>query len=65
MVSDVFKIATFLNAKMYLNIFGVLIFSYFILIHQIDNFGGLRVAKLRGGSLLRVSSLAAALMARQ
>ena len=44
---------------------GVLIFSYLILIHQLDNFGGLREAKLSRGSLIRVSSLAAALMARQ
>ena len=44
---------------------GVLIFSYLILIHQLDNFGGLRVAKLSRSSLIRVSSLAAALMARQ
>ena len=44
---------------------GALIFSYFILIHQLDNFGGLRVTKLSRGSLMRVSSLAAALMAHQ
>ena len=44
---------------------GVLIFSYLILIHQIDSFGGLRVTKLSRGILIRVSSLAAALMARQ
>ena len=44
---------------------GVLIFSYFIPIHQLDNYGGLRVAKLSRGSLIRVSSLTAALMARQ
>ena len=44
---------------------GVLIFSYLILIHQLDNFGGLRVAKLSRGSLIRVSSLAPPLMARQ
>ena len=44
---------------------SVLFFSYLILIHQLDNFGGLRVAKLSRGSMIRVSSLAAALMARQ
>ena len=71
---------------------GVLIFSYLILIHQFDKFGGLRwveaawyewfhwlplwwpansvqtgfaPSKLSRGSLIRVSSLAAALMARQ
>ena len=44
---------------------GVLIFSYLIFIHQLDNFGGLREAKLSRGSLIRVSSLAVALMARQ
>ena len=44
---------------------GVLIFSYLILIHRLDNFGCLRVAKLSRGSLIRVSSLAATLMARQ
>ena len=44
---------------------GVLIFSNLILIRQLDNFGGLRVAKLSRDSLIRVSSLAAALMARQ
>ena len=44
---------------------GLLIFYYLIFIHQFVNFGGLRVAKLSRGSLIRVSSLAAALMARQ
>ena len=42
---------------------GVLIFSYLILIHQLDNFGGLRTAKLNRGSLIQVSSLAAAMIA--
>ena len=41
---------------------GVLIFSYLILIHQFDNFWGFALSR---GSLIRVSSLAAALMARQ
>ena len=44
---------------------GVLIFSYLTLMYQLDNFEGLRVAKLNRGSLIRVSSLAAALMAHQ
>ena len=44
---------------------GALIFSYLILIHQLDIFGGLSIAKLSRGSLIQVSSLAAALMACQ
>ena len=44
---------------------GVLIFSYLILLYQLGNFGGLRVAKLNRGSLILVSLLAAAFMACQ
>ena len=45
---------------------GVLIFSYLILMHERDTFGGLYDNyKLSRSSLLRVSSLAAALMAHQ
>ena len=44
---------------------GVLIFSYLILIHQRDTFGGLYDNQVEPTTLLRVSSLAAALMARQ
>ena len=46
---------------------GVLIFSYLILIHQCDTFGGLYDNQVEPSQLvtnLRVSSLAAALMAQ-
>ena len=44
---------------------GVLIFSYLNLIRQLNHFRLCTTTKLSRGSLIQVSSLAAALMARQ